>query len=103
MPEAKQFVDANAGRLRDRMVWLFSVSTVGDAESMYSPAVARRLRSMRGQTPEMTGILAAAAAREHRNFAGAVSRSHWPVVARAFFRTMGGRYGDHRNWPAIDA
>lgn len=103
LPEAKQFVDTNAGMLRERMVWLFSVSTVGDAESMYSPGVARRLRSMRGQTPEMTGILAAVAAREHRNFAGAVSQSQWPVPARAFFRAMGGRYGDHRNWAAIDA
>lgn len=42
-------------------------------------------------------------AREHRNFAGAVARSHWPVTGRAFFLATGGRYGDHRNWPAIDA
>ncbi len=36
-------------------------------------------------------------------FAGAVARSHWPATGRAFFRATGGRYGDHRNWPAIDA
>ena len=41
--------------------------------------------------------------REHRNFAGAIARSHWPATGRAFFRAAGGRYGDHRNWPAIDA
>jgi menaquinone-dependent protoporphyrinogen oxidase len=39
----------------------------------------------------------------NRNFAGAIARSHWPAIGRAFFRATGGRYGDHRNWPAIDA
>ena len=37
------------------------------------------------------------------DFAGAIARSHWPATGRAFFRAIGGRYGDHRNWPAIDA
>jgi menaquinone-dependent protoporphyrinogen oxidase len=40
---------------------------------------------------------------EARQFAGAIARSHWPATGRAFFRATGGRYGDHRNWPAIEA
>ena len=103
LPEASSFADANAGMLRDRLVWLFSVSCVGDEESMFPPAVARRLRTMRGQMPEVTRLRNALAAKEHRNFAGVVARTDWPPTGRAFFRAMGGRYGDHRNWPAIDA
>jgi menaquinone-dependent protoporphyrinogen oxidase len=101
--DGKQFVDRNATCLRERPVWLFSVSTLGDQESMFSPRVARRLRAMRNETPEIAGFRAAVGSREHRNFAGAIARSHWPARGRVFFRAMGGRYGDHRNWPAIQA
>lgn len=103
LTDAEQFIDRNAACLRARPVWLFSVSTLGDEESMFAPGVARRLRAMRGQTPETTRLRAAVGAREHRNFAGAIARSHWPTSGRAVFRVMGGRYGDHRNWPAIEA
>jgi menaquinone-dependent protoporphyrinogen oxidase len=103
LAEALQFADRNAASLRERPVWLFSVSTLGDAESMFPPRVADRLRAMRKETPEMTRLRQLLDAREHRNFAGAVTRSHWPAAGRAFFRAAGGRYGDHRNWPAVDA
>jgi menaquinone-dependent protoporphyrinogen oxidase len=84
-------------------VWLFSVSTLGDEESMFPPRVATRLRAMRKETPEVTEMRRLLHSREHRNFAGAIARSHWPATGRVFFRATGGRYGDHRNWPAIDA
>ena len=100
LPDARQFVEANSRSLRERPVWLFSVSTVGDQESMFPARIARRLRSMRGQPAELIELVTA---RGHRNFAGAVSRSDWPATGRAFFRAMGGRYGDHRNWAVIDA
>lgn len=103
LPEATGFVDRNAAMLRQRPTWLFSVSTVGDEESMFPPRVANRFRAMRKETPELAAIRAAINPREHRNFAGAVSRSDWPPSGRAFFRATGGRYGDHRNWAAIDA
>jgi len=102
LPEARQFADRNAGLLRERPVWLFSVSTLGDEESMFPPRVANRLRALRKETPEMTQVRQLLHPREHRNFAGAIARSHWPAIGRAFFRVTGGRYGDHRNWPAID-
>jgi len=103
LPEARQFADRNAAPLRERPVWLFSVSTLGDQESMFPPRVANRLRALRKETPELTQLRRLLHPREHRNFAGAVTRSHWPATGRAFFRAAGGRYGDHRNWPAIDA
>ncbi|HUN30611.1 MAG TPA: flavodoxin domain-containing protein [Trebonia sp.] len=103
LPEARQFADRNAATLRERPVWLFSVSTLGDEESMFPPRVANRLRALRKETPEMTQMQLLLNPREHRNFAGAITRSQWPATGRAFFRATGGRYGDHRNWPAIDA
>jgi menaquinone-dependent protoporphyrinogen oxidase len=103
LPEAKRFIDANTVALGELLVWLFSVSTLGDEESMFSPRVAKRLRSMRKQPPETANLRMAVAVQEHRNFAGAIARSQWPTTGRAFFRAMGGHYGDHRNWPAIDA
>ena len=103
LPEAGQFADRNAASLRERPVWLFSVSTVGDEESMFPPRVAHRLRSLRKETTEITQMRLRLHPREHRNFAGAITRSHWSATGRAFFLATGGRYGDHRNWPAIDA
>jgi menaquinone-dependent protoporphyrinogen oxidase len=103
LPAARQFADRNAAPLRDRPVWLFSVSTLGDEESMFPPRIANRLRTWRKETPEVAEMRRLLHPREHRNFAGAVARSHWPASGRAFFRATGGRYGDYRNWPAIDA
>ena len=103
LPSARQFADRNAAPLRERPVWLFSVSTLGDEESMFRPRVADRLRAWRKESPELAELRRLLHPREHRNFAGAVARSHWPAAGRAFFRAIGGRYGDHRNWPAIDA
>ena len=103
LPSARQFADRNAASLRERPVWLFSVSTLGDEESMFPARVADRLRALRKETPEITQLRRLLRPREHRNFAGAIARSDWPATGRAFFRATGGRYGDHRNWPAIDA
>jgi menaquinone-dependent protoporphyrinogen oxidase len=103
LPAAREFADRNAASLRERPVWLFSVSTLGDEESMFPPRVANRLRALRKEAPEVAEMRRLVHPREHRNFAGAVARSHWPATGRAFFRATGGRYGDHRNWPAIDA
>lgn len=103
LPEATRFADRNGDSLRQRPNWLFSVSTVGDEESMFPPRVAKRLRALRGETPEVARLRETLYSRGHCNFAGAIARSDWPPTGRAFFRAMGGRYGDHRNWPAIDA
>jgi menaquinone-dependent protoporphyrinogen oxidase len=103
LPAARQFADRNAAPLRERQVWLFSVSTLGDEEGMFTPLVASRLRAWRKETPELAEMRRLLRPREHRNFAGAVARSHWPATGRAFFLAAGGRYGDHRNWPSIDA
>lgn len=103
LPDAARFVTENAASLTGRPVWLFSVSTVGDDESMYPPAVANRFRAMRGESAELRGFRSAVRPEGHRNFAGVVRPGDWSAFGRAFFRASRGRYGDARNWPAIDA
>lgn len=103
LPDAARFVTDNAAALGRRPVWLFSVSTVGDDESMYPPAVANRFRAMRRETAELRAFQETVHPRGHRNFAGAIEPGDWSGFGRAFFRACRGRYGDARNWPAIDA
>lgn len=40
---------------------------------------------------------------EYRVFAGVIDRHQWPFLSRLFFYALGGRLGDNRDWPAIDA
>lgn len=42
-------------------------------------------------------------ARGHRFFGGIVVMEGVPRWGRIFWRLMGGRPGDHRDWPAVDA
>ena len=102
LPEASRFAQRNAALLQQRPTWLFSVSSIGDQESFISPRVARVLRAMKKETPEITALRSAIHPRGHRNFAGAIARADWSAAGSAFLRIMGGWYGDHRNWTAID-
>lgn len=103
LPEAAGFLEAAGPALRGRPVWLFSVSTVGDAESMFPPRVARLMRTMRSDPPTIRRSRRVLGPIGHRNFAGRVAPRDWPLPGRLFFAAVGGRYGDHRNWAAIDA
>lgn len=58
---------------------------------------------MRNEPKGIAGLRAAIRARDHRTFAGAVERSHWSLSGHLFLTAFGGRYGDHRDWPDIDA
>ncbi len=43
------------------------------------------------------------APREYRVFQGVIQKHQWPFWSRLFFHAFGGRFGDHRDWPTIDA
>jgi menaquinone-dependent protoporphyrinogen oxidase len=103
LPEATQFLRRNGKMLAQHSLWLFSVSSLGDEESFFPPRVARFMRRSRKSVEESAGIPAEVPFREHRNFAGAIARDHYPLVGNLFMMAMRGRYGDQRNWPAIDA
>ncbi|URN11514.1 hypothetical protein LUW77_04675 [Streptomyces radiopugnans] len=48
-------------------------------------------------------VLADLSPRDHAMFSGVVAPEHLPGAGRAVFRAMGLRYGDYRDWEAIDA
>lgn len=41
--------------------------------------------------------------RQYRVFQGVIGNHQWPLWSRLFFHAFGERFGDHRDWPTIDA
>jgi menaquinone-dependent protoporphyrinogen oxidase len=103
LPTATQFVEKHAASLVGHPIWLFSVSSVGDTTSFFGPRVARLMRRLRHEPKTISGLRPLVRPRDHRNFAGAVERSHWNLAGHAFLRTFGGTYGDHRDHADITA
>ncbi|MGZ6908746.1 MAG: flavodoxin domain-containing protein [Acidimicrobiia bacterium] len=103
LPDATTFVQSRAADLAARPVWLFSVSSVGATSSFFGPRVARLMRRMRKEPKNVAGFRRLIQPRDHRAFAGAVERSHWNLAGHLFLMAFGGRYGDHRDSPDIDA
>jgi menaquinone-dependent protoporphyrinogen oxidase len=95
-PEADQFVDRHREALAARQVWLFSVGSFGDTK--------RLVGSLTHKEPKRIGeVLAAIEPREYRVFQGVIRKHQWPFWSRVLFHAFGGRFGDHRDWPVIDA
>lgn len=95
-PEANAFVAENQDALAARPLWLFSVGSFGDTKRLIGPLTHKE--------PAGIGeIRAAIRAREYRVFQGVIHKHQWPFWSRVFFHAFGGRFGDHRDWQAIDA
>ena len=93
---AKEFVRDNLELLRPRPVWLFSVGMPGALRGPW-----KRLGPM--EAPVLVRSLPADLSYQgHRLFSGVVRASQLPLGGRIRFRLMGGRYGDYREWDAID-
>lgn len=104
LPAAEEAVDDLLVRdaLRDKYVWTFSVSSVGETSSLLSPRLASLLRR---HTPEPIAFALLhnlSDIQGHRSFAGAIAPGHWPGFGRIVFRLMGGRYGDAIDQDDID-
>jgi menaquinone-dependent protoporphyrinogen oxidase len=76
--------------------WFFSVGGVEPRGP-----VTRRLAGLEIARVEQ-GFAPAFRGRQHRLFAGVVRMAGLALWGRLFWRLIGGRDGDHRNWPAID-
>lgn len=97
LPEATRFLREHAAQLAHRPIWLFSVGMPG--------AVAQPLRNfaMREELKLQRQLEQVVAPREHRLFSGVVTPDAFPErSSRFFFRVMGCRYGDFRDWAEID-
>lgn len=88
---AKQLVDRLRTQLGDVPVWLFSSGPVGDPPVPHDDAV------------DVTQIVAATSAREHRLFAGRIDMGALGFTERAMVRALRVPEGDFRDWPAIAA
>ena len=95
-PEADAFVDANRDALAGRALWLFSVGSFGDTKRLIGPLTRREPRNIGRLRADLRP-------RDYRVFRGVVEKHQWPFWSRLLFHAFGGRFGDHREWPLIDA
>jgi len=95
-PEADQFVATHRDALAARPLWLFSVGSFGDTKRLIGPLTHK-------EPKRIAEIRDAVRPREYRVFQGVIRKHQWPFWSRVFFHAFGGRFGDHRDWPAIDA
>lgn len=94
--EGRELIRASIAAMAERPTWLFSVGSFGDTKRMWGAAVRREPKGIESLCRQIE-------ARDYRVFAGVVRRDQWPWYGRLFFRALGGRFGDNRDWPAIDA
>jgi len=95
LDEATTFVNTHHEALHELPLWTFSVGM--------PDAVPRAVRWM--TRAEETGILDQLVdlrPRGHRLFSGVVAPGQFPLTTRIFLRLFGARYGDFRDWAAID-
>jgi menaquinone-dependent protoporphyrinogen oxidase len=95
-PEASAFVAEYRDALAARPLWLFSVGSFGDTKRVIGPLTHKEPR-------DIEEIRAAVRPREYRVFQGVIRKHQWPFWSRVFYHAFGGRFGDHRDWPTIDA
>jgi menaquinone-dependent protoporphyrinogen oxidase len=97
LPSATRFVRRNLDVLVDLPVWLFSVGMPGAL-----PGPLRRLARKQKQRV-IAGFRDAVNPCDHRLFSGVIVPHQLPLIGRVIFRALGCRYGDFRDWRAIDA
>lgn len=94
---AAQFIRTNRTPLAEKPTWLFSVGMPA--------ALARPLRKwgMREGPKAVQEFVSLVNPRGDVLFSGVIEPAQLPVISRLILRMMGGRYGDFRDWHAIDA
>jgi menaquinone-dependent protoporphyrinogen oxidase len=95
-PEAAGFVARHRDALAERPLWLFSVGAFGDTKRLIGPVTRKEPKRI----AETKSVLHA---RDYRVFQGVIRKSQWPFSSRVLFHALGGRFGDHRDWPVIEA
>jgi menaquinone-dependent protoporphyrinogen oxidase len=98
LPAAGQFFARHAPELAKRPVWAFNV---GMADALPKPF---RKRGAELQQARLAGALPQdVSLRGHRMFSGVYNADQMSPALRFLFRLAGGRFGDFRDWTAIDA
>ncbi|OZG29551.1 hypothetical protein BH683_008925 [Williamsia sp. 1138] len=104
LPAAEEAVDNLLihDALRDKYVWTFSVSSVGETSSLLSPRLAQLLRRHIPEPIAFALLHNLSDIQGHRSFAGAIAPGQWSGLGNIVFRLMGGRYGNATDHADID-
>jgi menaquinone-dependent protoporphyrinogen oxidase len=97
LPAVEDFVRRDADALRVLPVWLFSL---GISPSLRGP-IGHFLRDI--VPPPIAELCELIGPRDYRAFPGVVPSAAFPPLSRAVLWVFGGRYGDLRDWPAMNA
>ncbi|HET6858788.1 MAG TPA: flavodoxin domain-containing protein [Streptomyces sp.] len=97
LPAAESFMRRNRALLGRHPVWIFSVGMPGALRGPWKRIADKEKPKIIRRLPRDIPY------REHRLLSGVIEPSHLPFTGRVFFRLMGCRYGDFRDWSAIDA
>lgn len=92
LDQAKKFIQLNSKDLSKKTVWLFSSGPVG------TPAKPTEEKSV-----QVSDIIMATKAKEHRIFNGKIDKSRLNYGEKAILLAFGTKEGDYRNWPEISA
>ena len=96
LDSGKRFLNNNIGVLGSRPVWIFSVGMPAALRGPWKRMAAKETAVIADSLP------GALRYRDHRLFSGVISRTQIPFLGRLVFHLLGGRFGDYRDWPAID-
>lgn len=96
LPLGRNFLAAQRKALCGKPVWLFSVGMPGALSGPW-----RRWASL-AEADLLAGLLDHVAPIDHRLFTGVVSAERFGWFGALVFRAVGGRFGDFREWPAIE-
>jgi menaquinone-dependent protoporphyrinogen oxidase len=97
LPAALSFVRRYSSQLAGVPVWAFSV---GMADGL--PKLIRKRAGVLQQTRLAESLRREIHFRDHKLFSGVYQSSQMPPLLRILFRAAGGRFGDLRDWAAID-
>ena len=93
---AMDLVDRYAADLKGHRVWLFSVGMPAALRWPLKRFAYMEEPRLRAQFEHRLEPVA------HRLFSGVIAAQHLPRTGRLAFRAIGGRYGDYRDWFAIE-
>ena len=93
---AHDFVRDNLDVLGSRPVWIFSVGMPGALRGPWKRLAPKEKPVIVESLPRDLTF------RDHRLFSGVIARGHLPRTGRIMFHLVGGRFGDYRDWDAVD-
>jgi menaquinone-dependent protoporphyrinogen oxidase len=96
LPAALDFLRTGRSTIGHRPLWCFSVAGAAPRGRISRAALRMELRKIESTFP--SGLTP----RDHRVFGGIVVLEGLPLWGKLFWLAIGGRPGDHRDWPAID-